>query len=165
MYADMCAAIILDATAGGRQQPTEPSELGRAEQLQPKPSGESSVILHPHLPSSMRFTRHGGGLSAKWYPGTNQKKDLRILKSGDLRQKLRKDLGNQSACPPEQLYSVCTPAGVGIGADKLSSGLKFRFSERRGHTVATCGGTTGTSVRSYVRRTGNSPRGPPGKKG
>ena len=32
----MCAAAIASgATAGGRQQPTEPSELGRAELLQP----------------------------------------------------------------------------------------------------------------------------------
>ena len=36
-------------------------------------------------------------LAAKILIGTNQKKDLRILKSGDLRQKPRKDLGNQSA--------------------------------------------------------------------
>ena len=31
---------------------------------------------------------------------------------------------------------MCTPARAGIGADKLSLGFKFRFSERRGHTVA-----------------------------
>jgi len=78
-------------------------------------------------------------LAAKILIGTNQKKDLRILKSGDLRQKPRKDLGNQSACPLEQLYSVCTPARVGIGADKLSLALKFSISERRGHTAAHMG--------------------------
>ena len=57
--------------------------------------------------------------------GTNQTKDLRILKSGDLKQKPRKDLGNKSTCPLEQLYSVRTVshAGVGIGADKLALGF------------------------------------------